>query len=510
MSHALILPILLPMLAAIVCIAGYRRGLAFQRKVSLAATLLLPIVSALLVASAARGEISVYAIGSWQAPFGIVLVLDRLSAAMVMLTAVLAVPVLLYALAGMDAKSRNFHPLFQFQLMGLNGAFLTGDIFNLFVFFEVLLAASYGLLAHGGGLLRARASLVYVVLNLVGSTLFLVALALVYGTLGTLNFADLSLAVPHVPPSDQALVRMAFAVLVVVFALKAALVPLSFWLPLAYGAATAPAAALFSILTKVGIYALLRVSGLVLASASFTASLLQPWLVQLAIATIAISTFGILAASRLSVVVANLVMLSTGALLSVMAVPGIEGVSATIYYVLHSTLVTGGLFLLADAIANQRGAHGDLLERGPHVRDLGVLSGAFLVLAVAVTGMPPLSGFFGKFMLMKSVQATSWAPAIWTALLLSGLLAALALARQFSVLFWEPVPDEPKPEYPPPSRLRVAGLAILVAASPVLTLLTGTVSSYAHAAAEQLLSRQAYVDAVLGASPDITRSRRPK
>lgn len=510
MSHALLLPIVLPLIAAIGCMAGYKRGLAFQRQVSLGATLILPVVAAILIASAARDEISVYAIGAWPAPFGIVLVLDRLSAAMVMLTAALALPVLLYALAGTDAKGRHFHPLFQFQLAGLNGAFLTGDIFNLFVFFEVLLAASYGLLAHGGGLLRARASLAYVVLNVVGSTLFLVGLALVYGTLGTLNFADLALVVPHVPPSDQALVRAAFALLVIVFALKAALLPLSFWLPLAYGAATAPVAALFAILTKVGIYVLLRIFGIVFASAAFTADLLQPWLVPVAIMTIALGMIGLLSAPRLSVGVAYLVVLSTGTLLSVLSVPGIGSVSAVIYYLLHSTLVTGGFFLLADAIANQRGVHADKLERGPHVRDLKLLSAAYLVLAVAVSGLPPLSGFFGKFMLMQSVQATGWVTAIWPALLISSLVTALALARQGSVLFWEPVPDEPRPEYPPPSRLRVAAVVVLVAASPVLTLTTGSVSAYAHAAAEQLLARQDYIDAVVGASPEIVRVRRPR
>lgn len=509
MSHVILVPILLPLFAAILCIAGHKRSIAYRRAVSLVSTLLLPAFAVMLLASAARDEITVYAMGNWPAPFGIVLVLDRLSAAMLMLTALLAVPVLLYAIAGADEKGRGFHALFQLQLVGLNGAFLTGDIFNLFVFFEVLLAASYGLLAHGGGLLRARASLVYVIMNLAGSTLFLIALALIYGTLGTLNIADLAVVVPQVALSDQALVRTAFALLIVVFALKSALLPLSFWLPLSYGAAVAPVAALFAILTKVGIYALLRVAGIIFSAADFTVNLFEPWLVPIAIATIALGTAGVLAAARLTVVVAYLVVVSTGTMLSVASHLDINSATAIIYYMVHSTLVTAGFFLLADTIARQRGELEDRLQRGPRVKNLAQIGAAFLVLAVAVSGMPPLSGFLGKFMLMHSVQSSRWAVGVWTTLLVSSLIVGLAMARHVSVLFWEPKVDEPPPAYPPSSKLRAFALILLVAASPVLTLVTGSVSAYARAAADQLITRQLYIEAVLGISPQIFRERRP-
>ncbi|NJL08925.1 MAG: monovalent cation/H+ antiporter subunit D, partial [Methylacidiphilales bacterium] len=249
-------------------------------------------VALLLLQRAGSGSIDVYALGNWPAPFGIVLVLDRLAAVMVALCAVLALPVLVYAAGGTDARGRHFHALFQFQIAGLNGAFLTGDLFNLFVFFEVLLLASYGLLTHGNGRARARAGLAYVVLNLTGSALFLIALGLLYGTLGTLNMVDMAGALARVPAADQALVRTAAALLIAVFALKAALFPLSFWLPRVYGAASAPAAALFAIMTKVGVYALLRISTVTFSGAPVTADLLQPWLMPLAIATIAAGTLG--------------------------------------------------------------------------------------------------------------------------------------------------------------------------------------------------------------------------
>jgi len=510
MSHLLILPVLLPLLAAALCMAASAKGLAFQRLVSLVTVFCLLAISAALLMSAGDGTISVYAIGAWRAPFGIVLVLDRLSAIMVTLTSVLALPTLIYAMADIDAKGRLFHPLFLFQLTGINGAFLTGDIFNLFVFFEILLIASYGLLAHGGGRPRARAGLVYVVLNVTGSSLFLIALALIYGTLGTLNIADMAQVLPAVLPTDESLVRAALVLLVAVFSLKAALVPLSFWLPHAYGAAVAPVAALFAILTKVGLYALLRMSTLILPGASFTADLFQPWLIPIAVLTIALGAIGALAAKRLAVLVSYLIILSTGTVMVTIAVPSVQSSAAAIYYIIHSTLVTAGLFLLADTIARQRGEHTDHLERGARMRDMAALGAIFLILAVAVSGMPPLSGFFGKLMLMRSVQPTDGVVSIWTALLLSSLVVGLVLARAASVIFWEPKADEPEPRLPPANWFRKSALFALVAASPLITLGSGPITAYAHAAAEQLSARRAYVDTVLGASPQIDRERKPR
>src|SRR5690606_16477118 len=191
-------------------------------------------------------------------PFGIVLVLDRLSALMLALTALLAVPVLWFACRGDDRRGPNFHALFQFQLMGINGAFLTGDLFNLFVFFEVLLIASYALLMHGQGKARAKAGLHYVVLNLAGSSLFLFGLGLMYAATGTLNMADVGRLVSNGAVSSPLLLQVSAALLLIVFALKAAVLPLSFWLPGAYAAASAPVAALFAIMTKIGLYAIWR------------------------------------------------------------------------------------------------------------------------------------------------------------------------------------------------------------------------------------------------------------
>ena len=266
MNHLIIAPVVLPATLAPLLILAIRYHLDLQRVVSIAGCVAMVAVSIILLGQASSGEVQVYELGNWPAPFGIVLVLDRLSALMVALTSVLGLGVALYSVGSRwDAKGRHFHPLFQFQLMGVCGAFLTGDAFNLFVFFEVLLIASYGLMIHGGGAARLRAGFQYVVYNLLGSTLFLFALGTLYAVTGTLNMADLAVRISELPPGDAALIKVGGILLLMVFAVKAALLPLHFWLPDSYANAPAPVAALFAIMTKVGAYSILRMHTLVFA-----------------------------------------------------------------------------------------------------------------------------------------------------------------------------------------------------------------------------------------------------
>ena len=508
MKHAVILPIVLPLTAAIACLALHRSTIQMQRLVSLFAAAAMIPVAWYLLHRAGQGGIDVYALGGWRAPFGIVLVLDRLGAIMTFLCAMLALPALLYAAGRHDTAGGHFHPLFQLQLAGINGAFLTGDLFNLFVFFEVLLLASYGLLLHGNGLARSRAGIAYVVLNLTGSALFLVALAFLYGTLGTLNLADVARALPDVAAPDRALVRTAAALLLTVFALKAALFPLSFWLPHVYAAASAPVAALFAIMTKVGVYAILRVAGTGLSAAPFTADLLQPWLTPLAITTILAGTIGALAARRLAGIVANLVLVSTGTLLAAAAAGGLEAIAAGLYYLVHTTLVSAAFFLLADSIAALRGETGDLLSRGPSPSQPAALGAAYLIVAVTICGMPPFSGFIGKVMIMEALRPTPMAAAVWVALLLSSLLPALVLARAASTLFWESGKAKPA-EAGLQVNLRGVAIGLLLLASLSVAVLAAPIAGYARATAEQLGSPQGYIQAVLGDGRHIVRRERP-
>ncbi|HBL85975.1 MAG TPA: monovalent cation/H+ antiporter subunit D, partial [Alcanivorax sp.] len=431
MEHLIIAPILIPAFAGMLLLLEVRERQRLRRLTGLLATLALIPVALGLWQQAASGDIGVYQLGDWRAPFGIVLVLDRLSALMVLLTAVLALPALIYGSRGDDRRGANFHALFQLQLMGINGAFLTGDLFNLFVFFEVLLIASYGLALHGRGPARVKGGIHYVVLNLIGSALFLVALGLAYGTTGTLNMADFAVKVSELEGNSLDLARLSGLLMWVVFGLKAALFPLYFWLPATYASATAPVAALFAIMTKVGIYAIARVYGLAFSGGALAGLGRDPlWI--LALITLGLAAVGVLGARRLGEMVAYLLVMSVGTLVAGLAWSSPAAFGAMLYYLIHSTLVCGGLFLLADLVSRGRGELADRLEAGPSPVGRGVLGALFFAGAIAVVGLPPLSGFIGKVALMQAVPA----PVYWLLLLGGGLIALIGLSRAGSTLFW--------------------------------------------------------------------------
>lgn len=493
MNHWLILPVLLPLFAGCALLLVGER---LQRGLSLLATLALLPLAAVLLQQADSGVVQFYALGNWQPPFGIILVLDRLSALMIAATALLASLSLIYALRGDDRRGKRFHPLFQFQLLGLNGAFLTGDLFNLFVFFEILLIASYALLLHGGGAGRVRAGVHYVVLNLVGSAFFLIAVGTLYGITGTLNMAHMAERVAQLSAEQAPLVRAAALLLLVVFGLKAALLPLYFWLPRAYAEATAPVAALFSIMTKVGIYSILRVYTLIFGEqAGELANLAQVWLWPLALAGIVAGALGALAATTLQGLLSYLVVVSAGTLLAAIALGTPEALSAALYYLLHSIWVAGGLFLLADLIARQRGEKGGRLVQGPALLQPHLLGGAFFFGAIAVAGLPPLSGFLGKLMLLRSVSGGSEAIALWSVVLVSGLVTIVALSRAGSTLFWRTGLSVLGSANREPVKM-LASFGLL-ASAPLMVVAARPLIDYTQAAAAQLLDAGLYRHAIL-------------
>jgi multicomponent K+:H+ antiporter subunit D len=502
LSHLPLLPVLLPLLAGTLLLL--LRGalpLTVRRWLNLAAVAAQSAAAILLLSAVQDGGILVYTLGNWPAPFGIVLVADRLAVWMLLVTALLAVFALLYAIQGPDGGSRHFHPLFQLQLFGLNGAFLTGDIFNLFVFFEILLLASYALLLHGGGAERTRAGLHFVVLNLAGSTLFLFAAGTLYGVFGTLNMADLALKMTQTPPENLGLARAAGLLLFGVFALKAALIPLHLWLPAAYSATSAPVAALFAIMTKVGAYCLLRVGTLIYGpEAGPLANLYGPWLLPLALLTLTLGALAALSATTLRRQVAYLVVVSVGLLLTAFGLWSGSGISAGLYYLAHSTLAAGAFFLLADQIAIRRGELADRLNPGPELPQAALLGALFFAVSVLVAGLPPLSGFVGKLLVIRAALADpAWA---WVMglVLASGLFSMVALARSGSLLFFRAstAPSRPAPA-PVHALLPSAGLLALCIA---LLLGAGPILDFSRATAEQLLNPQGYRVAVLGPTPE--------
>ncbi|QDL97708.1 monovalent cation/H+ antiporter subunit D [Rhodopseudomonas palustris] len=500
MIDLIVAPIVVPAVVAAFLILVMRHDLAGQRAVSIGATVLSLGIAVWLYVAASGGDPMSYRLGNWPAPFGIVLVLDRLSATMLLLTALLAVAVVIYALAGWDARGRHFHPLFQFQLMGLNGAFLTGDVFNLFVFFEIMLIASYGLLLHGGGERRLRAGFHYVAINLVGSTLFLFAVGLIYAVTGTLNMADLANKVGNVAAGDEALLRVGALLLLLVFALKAALVPLQWWLPSAYAAAAGPVAALFMMMTKVGAYSIVRVYTVIFgAGAGAAADIAAPWVMPAALATLVLGAIGVLASTTLLGLVGFSIVWSMGSLLLAIGLFDQGGLSAGLYYLLHSTMSGAVLFLVADLVATERGRHADRLVAAPASPRLPLLAALFFVAAIAMTGMPPLSGFVGKLLILDAVWNRPLGTASWVVLLATSLVVIVGYARAGSTLFWKtelrrtaPARTAAAPSITAPAAVVVG----LLAATVLLSVFAGPVARELDATARQTLDVGAYVGAV--------------
>jgi multicomponent K+:H+ antiporter subunit D len=491
-------PLLTPALAA-AAVLLFRRRRAITAAISIGSTLALVGLALVLMVRATSGDPTAYALGDWPAPFGIVLVLDRLSALMLLLTAGLGLAVLAHAvLTGLDRKGWHFHPLFQFQLLGVNGAFLTGDLFNLFVFFEVLLIASYGLMLHGQGARRLTAGVQYVIVNLAGSAIFLIALGLLYGVTGTLNMADMAVRAAALPAGDRGLLHAGGLLLIAVFALKAALLPLHLWLPRAYASSAPAVAALFAIMTKVGAYAIIRTAPLIVGDTA--GALLTP----AALGTIVLGFIGLLAARGLRDMAAFGLIGSTATLLVAIAPLEPTSMAAALYYLPHTTLTAALLFLTVDLVVRWRGMEGDAVVPTPPFAGRGLLAALFLASAVALAGLPPLSGFIGKLLILKAALASPWAVAIWAVVLGTSLMAVVGLARAGSTVFWKPAPSTPPQtgERRRPNLAEALPAGFLLLLLVALTVGAGPVTTYTQAAAAQVLATPTYIRAVMPDAED--------
>ncbi|MFO7995406.1 MAG: monovalent cation/H+ antiporter subunit D [Marinobacter sp.] len=499
MNHLMILPIVIPLVTGAFLLLMYGYNIGRQRSLSVASTVLLVVLAVWAVLQADVADYTLYRLGNWQPPFGIVLVLDRLSAIMLLLTALLSLFCVLYASRGADRAGSHFHALLQFQLMGINGAFLTGDLFNLFVFFEVLLIASYALLLHGGGRARSRAGLHYVIINLVGSALFLLALGILYGLTGTLNMADLARSIANAPAADLPLLKAASLLLMVVFGVKAALLPLLFWLPRAYSAASAPVAALFAIMTKVGFYAMVRVFLVVfgLDQGAPANGTVMAWLWPMALVTLALGGIGVLGAASLRTLTAYMVIVSMGILLAALSLNDQKLLAASLFYLFHTTCMTAVFFLLADLIGRYREHGYDRFSIISPLSHRWVLGSLFLVAAISLASLPPFSGFISKAWILRSSSHLSDYLWLWAAILVSGLFIIAALSRAGSGWFWRPGECTIKPS-PPLDSARSSTVAVMIAISFSLSLFAQPIMEYVEAAAELIYQPSGYVNAVLG------------
>jgi multicomponent K+:H+ antiporter subunit D len=536
-DHLIIMPVVLPLFAAAAMLLINERRHIIKAAINVTAILVLAGVAVALlrlaeVQPAGAASVHVYRLGDWPAPFGIVLVLDRLSALMLALTSVLALATAVFSLARWDRAGAHFHSLFQIQLMGINGAFLTGDVFNLFVFFEVLLAASYGLVLHGSGIARVKAGLHYVAINLAASLLFLIGVSLIYGVTGTLNMADLSARIPHIQAEDRMLLEAGAAILGVAFLVKAGIWPLSFWLPTTYSAAAAPVAAVFTIMSKIGVYVILRLWLLLFGEASgASAGFGGTWLLFSGMATLAFGAVGVLASQNMGRLASYSVMVSSGTLVAAMAAGQASVTGAALFYLVSSTLGLGALFMLielvgrghelgADMIAVTREAYGDDdegtvaedTEIGVAIPATAALLGlSFIACALVLAGLPPLSGFLAKFAILTAlfnssgaagaVPVTTWA--LLALLILSGLVTLIAMMRAGIHTFWTPDAWT----VPRVRAIEMTPVAVLLAACAILTIQAEPAMRYMQAAAAALHAPEDYVRSVLTAPAARTQRR---
>jgi len=486
MDHLIFFPVLIPLLAGVwLLLPPFHERLSLQRDAVIASNIAILIVAILLLIKSVSQGPQVYMMGDWQAPFGISLVNDVLAAIMLVLTAILALAAHLYACAGTDKSGAFFHPLFMFQVMGINGAFLTGDIFNLFVFFEILLIASYSLLIHGGGKQRTQAAVHYVLLNLAGSAFFLFGLGMIYAAFGTLNMADMAYKVAQLDPQNIELAKSGGLLLLIVFGLKAALLPLHFWLPKTYAHTSTPVAALFAIMTKVGIYSIWRVHTAIFGEfGGELSNIASNWLWPLGLLTLGAGIIAVLASQTLKMLAANLVIISAGTLLITLAINTQQATAAGLYYLIHSTLLSAAMFLIAGVIQEQRSQAQDRLVRGRAISQPMLIGSFFFIAALGLIGMPPFSGFVGKILILKSANSALAASFVWPLLLISGLAAMLILSRAGSTLFWRvsgPAPQENKA-----SPLQITAIVILLACSPLMVILGGPLTELTEMAAADL------------------------
>jgi multicomponent K+:H+ antiporter subunit D len=536
-DHLMIAPVVVPLVAGAAMLLFSERHRTLKAAVNVASTFALVGIAAALLqmadassTSASSASVGVYRLGDWPAPFAIVVVLDRLSALMLLLTSILAAASVVFSLARWHRAGAHVHSLFQFLLMGLNGAFLTGDLFNLFVFFEVLLAASYGLALHGSGAPRVRAGLHYIVVNLGASLLFLIAVSLVYGMAGTLNMADLASRIPNIAAENRALLEAGAGILGVAFLIKAGMWPLCFWLPTTYAAAAPPVAAIFAIMTKVGAYIVLRLWLLLFGEgAGASAQFGGEWVLWGGMATVAFGIIGTLASQDLARLAAYSVLVSSGTVLAATGMGQVGVTGGALFYLVSSTLGLSAFFLLVELVERGREPSQDVLAAarealeddegfGPEDEDFGpeqvigiaipttmaLLGLSFIGCALVLAGLPPLSGFIAKFALLTAalnpsgiarggapVSSVSWA--LLTMLILSGLAAVIAMTRAGIRAFWAPL----DPTVPPVRVTEIAPVIGLLLLCAIQTVQAGPIMRYMQAMAQSLHAPHGYIAGVL-------------
>ncbi|ADP98354.1 Na+/H+ antiporter subunit D [Marinobacter adhaerens] len=503
MNPELVLPILIPLTAGALSLAFWR-SITLQRVLAVVATGLLLAAGIWLMSSTIEQGFLVVEMGSWPAPFSIVLVSDVLGAIMIVLTGIIGLAIAIYSLASTPKGHEKFgyYPLMHLLLAGVAGAFLTGDIFNLFVWFEVMLLASFALLTLGGERAQMEGAIKYVTLNLFSSAIFLSAVGLLYGMVGTLNMADIAQKLNSV--EDPGMVTVVSLMFMVSFGIKAAAFPLFFWLPASYHTPQVAVSALFAgLLTKVGVYALYRVFTLIFTQdVAYTHTILL-WAAALTMLT---GVLGAAAQFEFRRILSFHIVSQIGYMLLGLALFTPLALIGGVFYIMHHIIVKTNLFLVSGITYRLLGSY-ELKNLGGVYRQRPYLALLFLIPALSLAGIPPLSGFFAKFIVVKaSLEASEYV--ISAIALLVGLLTLYSMIKIWAEVFWKKVPDhvtdvgrlngEIKNTHNWAYYVPVVGLA---ACTLIIGLYGQPIYVLAETAADQLMNPQLYIEAVLGGTP---------
>ena len=499
MSWLLATPLVLPFLTGIV--AFLLRTRALGRWISVAGNAAFLLAAVVLMARVLEEGVIAGQMGTWPAPFGITLVADYLSAVMVVITAITALAVAVYALADIDRRAERlgYHGLFNVLIGGVTGAFLTGDLFNLYVWFEVMLISSFGLLTLGGRKEQIDGGVKYVTLNLISTVLFLTGVGLLYGMTGTLNMADLARAVPQV--ENQGLVTVVAMIFMIAFGMKAAVFPLFFWLPAAYHTPAFSVSAVFAgLLTKVGVYALIRMFTLVFdGNTGFTHQILL-WVAALTMIT---GVLGAAAQNDIRKILSFHIISQIGYMILGLALMTPLALAGAVFYLVHHIVVKANLFLIG-GVAERVAGSTDLSRIGGLYKAAPLLAVLFLIPAFSLAGFPPLSGFWAKYVLVAaSLEIGAWV--IAAVALVVGLLTIYSMTKIWAEAFWKAHPDGTEPALSRLSPRDRTRLLLPIAALAAMTLVIGFFPepfvTFAETAAAQLLDPAAYIATVLGDAP---------
>lgn len=491
MINFLILPILIPILTGILMLFLPHK-IVMQRWISALSTFGTVVISTTLVQKVFRDGIQTLDVSSWDAPFGITLVSDMLSASLVLTTSIIAFVSIIYSFLsiGDDREKFYYYPVVQFLIVGVNGAFTTGDIFNLFVFFEVMLMSSYVLLVHGGTKIQLRESIKYILVNVISSALFVISVAYLYSVIGSLNMAHIS---ERISEAGQTGILTVIAILfLIVFGLKGAIFPLYFWLPGSYYAPPAPIMALFGgLLTKVGVYSIMRTYSLFFYHDQ---TYISQTLIVLSLLTILFGVIGAIAYMDLKKIIIYNIIAAIGVILFGFAVMSKDSVSGSVYYIIHDMLIKAALFLLIGIMIRITGTS-DLTKMSGLIKRYPELAWTFFLAAASLAGIPPLSGFFGKLLIISGGFSEGFHSGA-VIVLLSSLLILFSVMKIFIYGFWGEPRNYSGEEKTPVKTLLIAP-AILVILSIVMGVGSEEIYPYLSLAVETLLNPSIYIDAVL-------------